>query len=593
MTNSESDFPTATISQQSQALLKVLSSTFGINMCLLRKGTSGWQSVYQFGIIGNEKPSDFSGTNEPLDGELSDSQWHLKLPTSLCTFLDALVESAPSDSEEPRVISVEKHSCFVAARSAGEQGEVEVVGGIVPMDGLRLTERLLRLSVQSIEIDEMRELNSQYATRLSSSFEELCFLQRLSQTIEYCVGNRSLAEVAPMVLSEMRQIVGVEAMCLIEAFPAGNTWPSHAGKFLAIEGELPVGQEFWLDAIDGLSHQTTHAIVRNLQNSLYKNGFRDTQEVRSFALVPIRKEEQLYGWLLAINKKVPRDSVGVLLNSLGDDELGSMEASMLEVAARIIGAQAANHQLFKALEQLVVDVIRILVNVVEAKDPYTSGHSNRVAQIARRLAEQLELSEEECETIYTSGLLHDIGKIGIPDEVLKKPGKLTDAEFEEIKQHPQIGVRLLEKIAPLEKYLPGVLSHHESVDGTGYPHGLRGDQIPLMARILSVADALDAMTSHRPYRQGMPVEKAAAILQSGAGQQWDSNVVSAYFAATDSINPHCNSWCAQTDSPQSPESSIQYCQSNSSTEPSELPPFGFSTILSPPVVASPPPTAQT
>ena len=167
-----------------------------------------------------------------------------------------------------------------------------------------------------------------------------------------------------------------------------------------------------MDTLDGLCHQLDHTVVRNLQNSLYKNGFRDTRDVRSFAIAPIRKEDTLYGWLLAVNKKVPSEYLGVLLNSLGDDELGSMEASMLEVAARIIGAQAANHHMFKSLEQLVVDVIRTLVDVVEAKDRYTSGHSSRVAQIARRLAEQLQLSKEECETIYTSGLLHDIGKIG-------------------------------------------------------------------------------------------------------------------------------------------------------------------------------------
>jgi HD-GYP domain-containing protein (c-di-GMP phosphodiesterase class II) len=145
------------------------------------------------------------------------------------------------------------------------------------------------------------------------------------------------------------------------------------------------------------------------------------------------------------------------------------------------------------------------------------------------------LSHHECEELYMTGLLHDIGKIGVPDGVLSKPGKLTEAEFAQIRLHPEIGYQILKNLTPLDYALPGVLHHHEAVDGSGYPYGLSGDEIPLYARVLAVGDAYDAMTSDRPYRGGMDSEKAEAILRSGAGQQWDARAVNAFFAVATEI----------------------------------------------------------
>jgi HD-GYP domain-containing protein (c-di-GMP phosphodiesterase class II) len=138
-------------------------------------------------------------------------------------------------------------------------------------------------------------------------------------------------------------------------------------------------------------------------------------------------------------------------------------------------------------------------------------------------------------TIYLSGLLHDIGKIGISDAVLRKPGKLDDAEYEHIKTHAEIGHKILIDLKKLDEVLPVVLHHHESWDGQGYPHHLPGLQIPLAARILAVADAFDAMSSDRPYRKGMPDGKIDDILRAGAGSQWDPDVVDAFFRARDEI----------------------------------------------------------
>jgi HD-GYP domain-containing protein (c-di-GMP phosphodiesterase class II) len=132
-------------------------------------------------------------------------------------------------------------------------------------------------------------------------------------------------------------------------------------------------------------------------------------------------------------------------------------------------------------------------------------------------------------------LLHDVGKIGIDDEVLRKPGKLTEAEYEHIKSHAEIGFKILNDIKQLDEVLPVVLHHHEQWDGRGYPQGLAGESIPLLARIVAVADSFDAMGSDRPYRQGMSDEKLDAILRDGSGKQWDAQVVEAFFRARDAI----------------------------------------------------------
>jgi HD-GYP domain-containing protein (c-di-GMP phosphodiesterase class II) len=182
---------------------------------------------------------------------------------------------------------------------------------------------------------------------------------------------------------------------------------------------------------------------------------------------------------------------------------------------------------FKEGEQLVLGTLRAMSNAIEARDPYTHGHSERVAQLAYEIAVRLQLSEVACQEIYLAGILHDIGKIGIPDTVLLKPAKLTDEEFAIIKKHPEIGYRIIEGLGKLRFALPGVLHHHERWDGTGYPYRLRGDQIPLMARIIAVSDAFDAMTSNRIYKAAAEKEQAMEILRSGRGTQWDAQAVDA------------------------------------------------------------------
>ena len=162
-----------------------------------------------------------------------------------------------------------------------------------------------------------------------------------------------------------------------------------------------------------------------------------------------------------------------------------------------------------------------------------------MARVAVRLAEEMGCDAKTLNTLYLAGLLHDIGKIGIDDGVLRKAGKLSEAEYEHIKRHAEIGHHILEDLSKLEEVLPVVLHHHESWDGGGYPHRLSGGQIPLAARIVAVADAFDAMSSNRPYRKGMPDQQVDRILRDGAGQQWDPEVIEAFFRSREDIRRMC------------------------------------------------------
>lgn len=184
----------------------------------------------------------------------------------------------------------------------------------------------------------------------------------------------------------------------------------------------------------------------------------------------------------------------------------------------------------------LMEMVTSLAGAIDAKDPYTKGHSTSVSRYAEALARAVNLPENEVERIKIGALLHDVGKIGIPESVLKKPGKLTDEEWEIMKQHPTIGAeKVLAPNEALRDLIPIVKYHHERIDGRGYPEGLKGNEIPLEARIVSVADAYHALVSDRPYRKGMPIEKACAILREGAGVQWDSDLVRQFISIAPSL----------------------------------------------------------
>lgn len=178
----------------------------------------------------------------------------------------------------------------------------------------------------------------------------------------------------------------------------------------------------------------------------------------------------------------------------------------------------------KELELLANETFEAIAKAVDVNDPYTAGHSRRVARYSRKIAECMGYSDEELEEIYCAGLIHDVGKLGIDNRIINKPGKLSEEEYSEIKKHPLMGYEILKKISIRGNFAYGAKWHHERMDGKGYPDGLLGDNIPKISKIIAVADAYDAMTSKRAYRDIMPQEKVREQIAQGAGTQFDAEI---------------------------------------------------------------------
>jgi len=218
----------------------------------------------------------------------------------------------------------------------------------------------------------------------------------------------------------------------------------------------------------------------------------------------------------------------VAVNRIDKPDFDSTDVKLFTSVASGCAVFIENGRLFNDLKELFVGSLKALTNSIDAKDQYTRGHSERVAVISRwiaeRVAEKEQLEEEQIHRIYLAGLLHDIGKIGIDESVLRKNGKLTPEERQCIQRHPLIGASILRGIKQMREIVPGVLCHHERVDGRGYPDGLRGNDIPLTGKIVGLADSFDAMTSRRTYRDAMSIERALDEVRKGLGTQFDARI---------------------------------------------------------------------
>jgi len=229
--------------------------------------------------------------------------------------------------------------------------------------------------------------------------------------------------------------------------------------------------------------------------------------------------------------------IGALMASFAEE--GSTADRLEEMAcfANQLSVCIQNVQHRTLFKGLALDTVFAMAEAIESRDPYTGDHCRHLADYADLLAAPLNLSEEERAIIRCGAALHDVGKIGVSDAVLKKPGKLTPPEWAEIRLHPYIGGQLCKRVSFLQDAYPIVYHHHERFDGQGYPDGLRGEEIPLGARIVAIADAFDAMTSRRPYRAAMSHAQAIRELRRGAGHQWDAHLVDTFLEAIHSELP--------------------------------------------------------
>lgn len=422
-----------------------------------------------------------------------------------------------------------------------------------------LTTTIARLLVKDLAHQkQIKAVDSELkacAAQISQDFEELVFLRDLAQNMEIRDDAQDDWPIAQQILPFLQRLVHAEAIILV-----ASEQLQERGDASVVAVGAPVN---WIGprVIDDASCRQMVETYRDAARlrPVVKNHWDGTLEgkkfpgVHSFILVPVTQRDFTAGWVLALNRQPREEALTAPLerrsltqipcgHGLSDAEFGSVEASLLASTVTILATYRRNCELIREKEALLVNVVRSLASAIDAKDPYTCGHSERVAVIAKRLGEELGLSDRESEQLHLTGLLHDIGKIGVSESVLRKPGKLTPEEYEDLKRHPAIGHAILRDLTQISYVLPGVRHHHENYDGTGYPDGLVGDKIPWSARILAVADSYDAMNSDRPYRPGMPQHKIEQIFRSEAGTQWDPNVVACFLRLLPEVSVLCRAY---------------------------------------------------
>ncbi len=360
----------------------------------------------------------------------------------------------------------------------------------------------LRLSTSEHELDGL-------STQLASAYEELTLIYQISSGMKV---NRSACEFFKQVCNEVLEVLGVGGMSVA----LDSSIFCQCGPVLHGTLNLPPAALSRLDAqlLEMLPRRNNPLLVNNLSAD------RDFAWLGEYAnqllAVPLQRQEQHLGCLFALDKQ--------------EGDFDSTDVKLLTSIANESAVYLENARLFEDVHGLMMGLLHSLTSAVDAKDAYTCGHSERVALLSRTLAIAAGLGEQQVERIYMAGLLHDVGKIGVPEAVLQKAGKLTDEEFEQIKKHPAIGARILEDVKQVADLLPGVLHHHERYDGRGYPAGLGGEDIPLMGRIICLADCFDAMTSSRTYRKAMPVEAALTEIRRCAGTQFDPRLAEVFLS---------------------------------------------------------------
>lgn len=342
--------------------------------------------------------------------------------------------------------------------------------------------------------------------QLAGSYEELSLIYKLGQHLQ-------ISEDPQMFLQrfadDLLELIG-------------------AGKLMLLIQEGQKDQPTWYSrGLLAISEKTSLALCRYLFNQARPVHepiiISSTEDQPGLRAILDDRDYSILAWPICSNGSL----LGIFVAINDPDGFDSTAAQLLGSVAEHTGSFLQNRFLLTDIQELLIGLLTSFVNAIDAKDPYTRGHSQRVAYIAQNLAESLKLTKKESAEIYMAGLLHDIGKIGICDEVLCKPGKLTEKEFALVQQHPVIGSRIISSVKQLRRVLPGVLHHHERYDGTGYPEGLKGQQIPLMGTIVGLADCFDAITSDRTYRNAMGLEQALTEIRNGSGKQFSPPVVKA------------------------------------------------------------------
>jgi HD-GYP domain-containing protein (c-di-GMP phosphodiesterase class II) len=514
-----------------------LQDFFGVRFTFFRSDEDGWPRVV---------PTAFSSAAACQNDacQSADADRDSSVETSL---IEAYLSKGDPQFDEPRLLDASdgRPVLILPIRQHGNTDFFAVATFDTPSPDLlvRLARAFLREWDRREEIEQLQEENEHFVEQVSSDFEELDFLRSAAEALQISNLSYGLVEMAKDVLPRLNQSARAKGMFLVAADQDAANGKTDAeqsdqlpavGSILTQTGPEPVAEDICIRLVECYRAEAVdYPVVRNaFHQSPEGEAFAG---VRQFVLVPLNNAQQCLGWLVAVNLSSNLMPGEVTRWELGHHEFGTNEASLMGVAASILATHATNVDLFREMERLLIGVVRSMVSAIDAKDEYTRGHSERVGLYGECLTRQLGYSGGACERMYLTGLLHDVGKIGVSDAILKKEDRLTDEEFVEIQRHPDEAWAILKDLKQLKYVLPGVLYHHEQYDGNGYPDGLVGKKIPIDGRILAIVDTYDAMTSDRTYRKGMTQEKAEAVLREGAGTQWDAELIDAFLAAMPDI----------------------------------------------------------
>ncbi len=446
--------------------------------------------------------------------ESADDNWQsaivsiLRLHPSLAGLSEAITRKVAEAQNSVQGIQLDSEHTLSISTSAN----AELLICAIQQGPVSLANSALAFALEAWQLSERvqeDQLRLDVTTKLiSQSQNEKSWLRSFASSIGAINRVNAANTIAQGIFEPLRHLLLAESLFLI-VDPAES---ERSGLQNCKFGTSPVDFE---------QVQAAAVELRDPMRTVIVRGHASVEGINSLIGIKIAIGDNLLGYLIAINRQ----------SNMGDskDEGSFADAiGLIEEAATLFATQTQNIHLVLESHQLVLGALHAMSSAIDARDPYTQGHSERVAKLGYEIARILGISDTACQEIYLAGLLHDLGKIGIPDHILHKGGPLTNEEFAVIKQHPEIGHRIIEQLGKLHFVLPGVLYHHERWDGKGYPHGLKQESIPLMARILAVADSFDAMTSSRPYRGAMPIEQAAAVIRGGAGQQWDATIVDCF-----------------------------------------------------------------
>lgn len=352
---------------------------------------------------------------------------------------------------------------------------------------------------------------------------EIQELMSLLEAFKQLNSNLEIQDVFEDILLQMVKVISAEAGTLWvvdrerDIVKAVAAYGESAAKILHIELEMAEG------IVGKVIMSGKELLIEDVSSHPNWSSRADSTSgfvTKSMLTVPLVVKGQVLGALQLVNKK----------NCLHFTE---QDMSLAVVLASQSALALNNSQMFDQLSRMLLSMIRTLAKVLDARDPYTAGHSERVAKYSRWIAQRIGMDSQQTEELYKAALLHDIGKIGIPDDILRKPGRLTKEEYDSIKLHTIIGADILSNIEPktaMKQAIGTTRSHHERLDGTGYPDGLSGEAIPLFAKIVGIADAFDAMTTARSYSSGLPLRDGAAELIRCKDTLFDGELVDAFVA---------------------------------------------------------------